>query len=378
MGRIRGGRIMSEYLYYEFQTIDRPLSEQEQREVDALSSHIDVTPRQAVVTYNYSDFKHDPKKVLVKYFDAMLYTADWGTRRLMFRFPKALVSLKDMAPFYLDEGVDMETIGDHVVLDIWYEEESGYEDEALTLSPFLRLRDDLLHGDYRTLYLGWLQAATRDDIELTEEELEPPVPPGLGELHTALAEFRRVFGVDPHLLEAAAQASPPLRVQPIGELEQAIARLPRSFCDNLLARLLHGEAHLDLALRRELATFVPRMAVSMPPRRTLGQLMDEAERLRDAAKRRQAREAERKRLLKLQDLAQNEERIWQEVEELLQGYSAYDEACQRLVQLDELATFQGAQEAFRRRVASLCQRYARRSSFIQRLKKLKLYDEGKV
>ncbi len=370
---------MSEYLYYEFQTIDRPLSEQEQAEVDALSSHIDVTPSRAVVTYHYSDFKHDPKKVLVKYFDAMLYTANWGTRRLMFRFPKSLVSLADMAPFYLDEGVDIETIGDHVVLDIWYDEEGGDWVEEITLSPFLRLREDILHGDYRMLYLGWLQAATRDDVELIEEDLEPPVPPGLGELHTALAEFRRMFGVDPHLLKVAAQASPPLHVQPIGEMKQAIARLPRSVCDDLLTRLLRGEAHLDLALRRELTAFVPRMAVSMPPRRMLGQLAAEAERLRDAAKRRQAREAERKRILALQTLAQNEERMWQEIEELLQGYSAkaYDEACQRMRQLDELATFQGAQEAFRRRVASLCQRYARRSSFVQRLKKLGLYYEDK-
>jgi hypothetical protein len=367
MGIIRGGRIMSVYLYYEFQTVDRPLSEQEQAEVDALSSHIDVTPSQAVVTYHYSDFKHDPKKVLVKYFDAMLYTANWGTRRLMFRFPKALVSLEDMAPFCLDEGIGIQTIGDYVVLDIWYDEEGGYWAEESNLSPFLRLREDILHGDYRTLYLGWLQAATRDDVEVIEEDLEPPVPPGLGELHTALAEFRRVFGVDPYLLKAAAQTSPPLHVQPIGELEQNIARLPRSVCDDLLARLLRGEAHLDLALRRELdaqtrAAFVPRMAVSMPPRRTLGQLVAEAERLRDAAKRRQAREAERNRILKLQALAQNEERMWQEIEELLQGYSAkaYDEACQHLAQLDELATFQGAQDTFRRRLASLCQRYARR------------------
>jgi hypothetical protein len=34
---------MSEYQYYEFQTIDRPLTEAEQAEVEELSSHIDVT-----------------------------------------------------------------------------------------------------------------------------------------------------------------------------------------------------------------------------------------------------------------------------------------------------------------------------------------------
>jgi len=83
---------MSEYQYYEFQTIDRLLTEKEQREVNELSSHIDVTSSRAVVTYNWGDFKHDPREVVARYFDAFLYTANWGTRRLIFRFPKAIMS----------------------------------------------------------------------------------------------------------------------------------------------------------------------------------------------------------------------------------------------------------------------------------------------
>ena len=78
---------MSEYQYYEFQTIDRLLTEAERAEVEELSSHIDVAASQAVVTYSDGDFRHDPKQVLGRYFDAGLYLANWGTRRLMFRFP---------------------------------------------------------------------------------------------------------------------------------------------------------------------------------------------------------------------------------------------------------------------------------------------------
>jgi len=37
---------------------------------DDPSSHIEVSSSQAVVTYHWSDFCHDPKKVLLKYFDA--------------------------------------------------------------------------------------------------------------------------------------------------------------------------------------------------------------------------------------------------------------------------------------------------------------------
>src|SRR5690242_5991381 len=55
---IRGNTSMSEYQYYEWQTIDRLLTEAEQTAVDKLSSHITVSASQAWVDYEYGDFKH--------------------------------------------------------------------------------------------------------------------------------------------------------------------------------------------------------------------------------------------------------------------------------------------------------------------------------
>ena len=63
---------MSEYQYFEWQTLDRPLSAEEEAAVNGLSSHIDVTPTRGWVEYHWSGFKHDPKQVLVRYFDAFL------------------------------------------------------------------------------------------------------------------------------------------------------------------------------------------------------------------------------------------------------------------------------------------------------------------
>lgn len=42
---------MSEYQYYEWQTVDRLLTETEQDAVRNLSSHIEVSSSRAVVTY---------------------------------------------------------------------------------------------------------------------------------------------------------------------------------------------------------------------------------------------------------------------------------------------------------------------------------------
>ena len=46
---------MSEYQYYEFQAIDRPLTAKEQEQIKALSSRAQVTPTQATFLYHYGD-----------------------------------------------------------------------------------------------------------------------------------------------------------------------------------------------------------------------------------------------------------------------------------------------------------------------------------
>ena len=58
---------MSEYQYYEFQTVDRPLTEDEQAEISKLSSRVALTPTQAVLTYQFDDFRGRPEKVLEQY-----------------------------------------------------------------------------------------------------------------------------------------------------------------------------------------------------------------------------------------------------------------------------------------------------------------------
>ncbi len=77
---------MSEYQYYEFRVMDRPLTDEEQAAMRQLSSRVVLTPTSAAFTYNYGDFRGDPEKVLLQYFDAMFYIANWGSCRLMFRF----------------------------------------------------------------------------------------------------------------------------------------------------------------------------------------------------------------------------------------------------------------------------------------------------
>jgi hypothetical protein len=366
---------MSEYQYYEWQTLDRPLTPEERAAVNRLSSHIDVTSSQAVVTYSWSDFKHDPIQVLARYFDVFLYLANWGSKRLAFRFPKGLLDPKQIEPYLWEYCIELKPVGDCLILDISLDEEEGVdwiEDEGW-LSSLSRLRDDLLQGDYRALYLAWLRAAELQDAD--DAEIEPPLPPGLNELSSPLTSFVDLFDLDEYLLQAAAEASPERGQTLDFPLEEAIARLSPAERDAFLLRLARGEAHLSLALNRRLQELagLPRPADAVP-RRTWGALQATADRLQREAKRRAAKAAEAKRIQELQAFAPCEAKAWRDVLALIEEKKAasYDKAVALLVRLRDLADYQGRMTEFQTQVAGLQERYTNRPALRDRLQRARL------
>jgi hypothetical protein len=363
---------VSEYQYYEWQTIDRALTAAEQAAVNQLSSHIDVTSTRAWVEYHWGDFKHDPKQVLAHFFDAFLYYANWGCQRVAFRFPKGLLDEASLQPYLWEYCSELEPVGDWLILDISYPDEDGghyFEGEA-RLSALAPLRDDILNGDYRALYLAWLLAAAANNID---EELEPPVLPGLKELSAPLAEFARFFQLDPFLVQAAALVSEPLRPAPVPALDALIGRLPRAECDAFLRRLAEGEPLLGLKLNRRLQELAgpPARPQAAAVRRTWAELRATAEGLRQAEARRQQTEAEARRIKELQDFAPRAAQAWRDVAALIEEKKArpYAEAVALLVKLRDLAVFQNRLAEFEARLSSLQAQYAGRPAFQERLRK---------
>ncbi len=357
---------MSEYQYHEWQAVDRVLTPEEQAAVNDLSSHIEVSSSRAVVTYHWSDFRHDPKQVLLKYFDAYFYLANWGSLRLMFRFPKGLLDEADIVPYCIDEYITFETIGRYQVLDLDFnpEDGGGWMEADAGLSHFIRLRADLLEGDYRLLYLAWLKAMTmygdlyedeedeNGDPDVAAYDREPPVPPGLKKLSPSLQNFVQVFEIDPFLVQAAAEASPDLKKALSVDYRELIGRLPRAECDDFLARLAEGDPGVGLALRKRLGAFLPQERPQPAGRRTIQQLIQRAEQLEKAEKKRQAEAARQKHIAEMKALAAREAQVWQQVETLLDTgrkiASVYDEATALLEKLKQLADFQDTQDFFRR------------------------------
>jgi hypothetical protein len=378
---------MSEYQYHEWQVVDRLLTPEEQDAVNDLSSHIEVSSSRAVVTYHWSDFRHDPKQVLLKYFDAYFYLANWGSLRLMFRFPKGLLEEADILPYCIDELITFDTIGNYQVLDLDFspEEGEGWMEAEASLSYFIRLRADLLEGDFRLLYLAWLKAMTMygdpyadeeyedDESDIAAYDREPPVPLGLKKLSPSLQNFVQVFKIDPFLVQAADESSPDLKDSLSVDYRELIGRLPRAECDDFLVRLAGGDPGVGLALRKRLSAFLPQKRLEQTGRRPIQQLLQRAEELENDEKKHRAEAARQKHIAEMKALAAREAQVWNQVEDLLDTRrkiaSVYDEATALLEKLKQLSEFQDTRDVFQARLHQLAQKYASRPSLIDRWKK---------
>ena len=82
---------MSEYQYYEFQAIDRPLGDADRQALRGLSTPARITATSFTNEYHWGDLKGNPVRWMERWFDLHLYLANWGTRRLMIRLPQRLV-----------------------------------------------------------------------------------------------------------------------------------------------------------------------------------------------------------------------------------------------------------------------------------------------
>jgi hypothetical protein len=322
-----------------------------------------------------------------RYYDAHLYLANWGTHQLMLRLPKKLLDLRTVGPYLVEDSVEAWTNGEYLVLDLTSDDENGDwdydQDSEDSLTAIVGVRAELAAGDLRALYLAWLSALTtwelqEDDEEAYQEELEPPVPAGLGYLtapQRALADFLRV---DADLLAAAAQASPPLAdaaAPDAKDLAAWIAKLPAKEKDKLLLGAAQGrEPHLgaDLLRRYRAAAAVgdPNTGAEL---RSAAQLLDSASVLRtERLSAEQRRRAEREAAAVERRLAAvrgQEEATWQRIEELIgtKKPSGYDTAVSLLGDLHTLAQSAGDTPGFSTRLAELRTAHRAKPSLIQRL-----------
>ncbi|MFI5840014.1 hypothetical protein ACIA8K_09935 [Catenuloplanes sp. NPDC051500] len=367
---------MSEYQYYEFVAVDRPLTARRQAALRAISTRAEITTTSFTNYYNYGSFKGDERALMSTYFDAHLYLALWGTRQLMFRLP---VTALDPATAIRYNASSFKT-RTHVVIDLVFQDEEGeveLESEGGgLLGAITPARAGLLAGDLRLLYLGWLLDVQL--MRLDDDEPEPPVPAGLDRLDGPLTAAAAFLRLDPDLLTVAATGSA-ARAEPTAvQLTAWVGELPVAEKDALLTRAITGASiHGDL-LRRYRAEHPDRAGARAS--RTAGMLRGSAEKARDererldAAARRQEQErrersaaAERQR--HLDRLSRDQIRAWQRVFALIDTKTSrgYDEAVQLLIDLRDISERDSAEAAFGQRIAELRAGHLSKPAFQRRL-----------
>ncbi len=372
---------MSEYQYYEWQRLESPLTMDEQNAVDALSSHIEVNAMQASVSYNWGDFKHNPIRVLGKHFDAYLYFSNWGSFDLAFSFPKGLIDAAALEVYFDEDHVNMREIEGKLVLKFEKRDDDGYGgdyEEQNHLSTLSRLRDDIIQGDHRVLYIAWLNAMAEQADWYEEDENdpdnfyldpEPPVPAGLNELSLPLRTFMDAFEIDPFLVSAAAERSPRLLPLKKTAFDSAISKLSRQEADEFLLKIANAEPGAVAALRKKLCSFdQPTEKANVEPR-TIGELLKRAEELEEIEKKRAEEERRKNHIARMKKLEKEEPQLWLDVERVLTGgakASVYDEATEILKKLYELAEYKEEGFRFKTQVQRFAKQYDRRLALITR------------
>ncbi|HEY5854963.1 MAG TPA: hypothetical protein VIW24_13130 [Aldersonia sp.] len=379
---------MSEYQYYEFLAVDRPLDDRQQAEVRSLSTRAQITATSFVNEYQWGNFRGDPNRLMERCYDAHLYWANWGTHRIMLRLPRSLLDIDLAGDYCADDQVTAWTTKEFLVLDLTSEDENGeWEPDAIApMSAIVGVRTELVAGDLRPLYLAWLAGygTGKRNADSPDHELEPPVPPvppGLSTLtaaQRALADFLRV---DDDLLAIAAQTSPPLAetTDVSGKLAAWVTNLPVAEKDQLLLRVAGN--HAPTVRMEMLHRFHDEHTTTVPasPRRTVTAILDAAARRRDdrqrsaaarlageQALRQKARALARER--RLAELGHDEEAAWSRIEAMIATRKPreYDAAITMLTDLQTLAERDGRPESFTRRVLALRHTNARKKGLMER------------
>jgi hypothetical protein len=235
---------MSEYQYYWFEAIDKPLTPEQQKALRAISTRAEIDSRRFVNEYNYGDFKGKPLEMMKKYFDAHIHYACWATNILMLKVPAKCIDLKLAKQYCTKNTFKIVEHGKDLIFcfNIWVEDGEGWWDENHEAKQMVALRDDILGGDFRSLYLAWLARVRDGNYQEDDDSTPPPVPAGLGKLTEPLKVFAEfMFLNDTDLKEAAKLSNTDIPKPPSAkEMKDWIAALPDKTKNEMLLAILDG------------------------------------------------------------------------------------------------------------------------------------------
>ena len=384
---------MSEYQYYEFLAIDRPLTADEMDELRALSTRATITPVSFTNEYNWGNFAGDPDMLMERYFDAHVYVANWMTAIFMVRLPMGALTQETAKAAAVPYLLNVKATRTHWII-TWSLEESenydrfGMEDGRGWMARLAPVRDELLRGDLRSLYIGWLAAVAGEMMD--DDEMEPLSVGGLANLTAAQHALAEFLEVDPDLLAGAGMDSPSAPKAEISEreMDKWIDALPREEVNSILKQLLEGKGQqAERSIRNRFASWRRGLQAgdTGAPRRTVGKLRQNAEKARQIRLEKQKRDRKqreikrrKKREAYLKNLSSDFPKAWASVKEPVERGSGrgYAEACRILVDIAEAYDLFATKEQFQKELKEFMAGHMRRKTLIQRLVKAGIWKEA--
>ena len=175
---------MSEHQYVAFRAIDGPVTKENLEYMRAQSSRAEITPWSFDNEYQYGDFGGNAVEMLRRGYDLHLHYANFGTRKLLIRFPNGLPNASAAEPYFIKDSLQFikDKQGPGGILSIEPFHEPGDLEEIWEFDDILDrlvpLRAEIIDGDLRPLYLAHLAVACDGEHD-PEETKESPVPAGL-------------------------------------------------------------------------------------------------------------------------------------------------------------------------------------------------------
>ncbi len=288
--------------------------------------------------------------------------------------------------------LDFVTTENHWLITWSLEESENYDRFALEdgtewMDRLVPVREELMRGDIRSLYIGWLAAVSRDMVDI--DELEPFMLDGLGKLTSAQCALAEFLEVDKDLLEGARMGTADRHDDNPTEQEMNdwLEKIPPNEVLALLKKLLEGhslEAERVLKNRFSAWRRSKRNTETIVSQRTVGELLkyaDEAKniRLEQKKKKKAMIEAQRARENEeyLASIAKDFSKAWNEIQKKVDKGSgaAYNEACRALVDLSEAYTLYKNKILFSQDLKVFMNNNIRRRALVQRVVKVGLWHE---
>ncbi len=380
---------MSEYQYFEFAAIDRPLTDGEMAALRAVSTRAVITPSGFVNHYEWGGLKADPLDWMRRYFDAFVYLADWAHCRFALRLPRDMFGKAELKPFGVKQSLTIDASEDHWILDWSLEGSDNYDrfaedDGRGWMGRLVPLRDELIRGDQRSLYLGWLAGAAKGEVP--ETTLEPTVPAGLSQLSAAQNAQAAFLEIDADIIAAAAIGSADASDRP-----ESVDAWLQSLSPDELRSMLKSIVRADRPNpQREVASryrawhrqHAPQVAPearrrSVAELRSLAVPAGEERRRRDALAREQQAAARRtQRDAQLRLLMSDVDKRWLALHQQAErgSASAYEQAVRALSDLAEAYAIVSDRKTFDRELRRFLVRHAKRGALLRRLTEAGLWQ----